>query len=362
MLVVQLLHLRYNLSADRQCFKVAQKYRNFGLVALVRRIFLLLTVLLLPLSVMAQDMHYRKHKVKPGEDLMTIARLYSVNVGQLLKANPGTIYQELSRGEIIYVPEKKPARVNDGTRKIKGYRVKAGETLHSICERFRMEIKRIRTLNQLEDNRLRAGQKLLVITAVRHPDLFGVPSWMLQPAQERPKERLYLHTVEQGETLYRIARKYGVTENLIREQNALKDNNIRIGQTLRIRVPVDPIAQQAAIPQEILEDLVPDTAPLIDNEITEPETLIRESGIGVRIRQKRSSDQKIALHRSAKVGSFIRVHNESSGTYCTVRVIGHFPRIEANKNVLIKISEAACQQLGLVNERFPIVISRPDEK
>ena len=34
-LVAQLLSLRNNLSADRQCFKSSQKYHNFGLVALV---------------------------------------------------------------------------------------------------------------------------------------------------------------------------------------------------------------------------------------------------------------------------------------------------------------------------------------
>ena len=36
-LVAQLLSLCYNLSADRQRFKVSQKYHNFGLVALVPR-------------------------------------------------------------------------------------------------------------------------------------------------------------------------------------------------------------------------------------------------------------------------------------------------------------------------------------
>lgn len=362
MLVAQLLNKRYHLPADKQRPKVLQKYPNFGLVALGRWTFVWLLIVLLHTVAVGQDVRYRKHKVKAGEDLMTIARLYSVNVGQLLKANPGTIYQELARGEIIYIPEKKPTQLNDGTRKIKGYRVKAGETLHGICQRFRMDIQQIRALNQLKSDELHPGQKLLVITAVRHNDFFEVPAWMLQPASARPKERLHLHKVASGETLYSIARQYGVTEGLIREQNDLEGNNIRVGQTLRIRVSIEPAEPNTRIPQEILEDLVPEPAPLVDDKITEPEVLIHESGIGVRIRQRRASDQKIALHRSAEIGSFIRVHNESNGSYCTVRVIGHFPDIEANKKVLIKISEAACQQLGLVNDRFPIVISRPGEK
>lgn len=311
-------------------------------------------------AVLAQT-EYTRHRVKSGEDLLTIARLYSVNVGQLLKANPGTVHHELSRGEIIYIPHKtsKPT-LNDGRKKIKGYRVKAGETLHGICQKYRMDLGQIMHLNGMRDSAVRAGQRILVITDVKHQDFFDVPDWMLRPAQPPPKQTLHLHQVKAGETLYSIANKYGVSQEEIRKQNGLQDHYIRVGQSLSIRVNNPQTATASS--QEILEDLVPEPTPAVRVEESKPEPLIYESGVGERIEQKRNSDQKIALHRSAEIGSFIRVHNESRGTYCTVRVIGHFPDIEANKNVIIKISEAACRQLGIVNNRFPIVLSRPAEK
>ncbi|MCK6695020.1 MAG: LysM peptidoglycan-binding domain-containing protein, partial [Thermoanaerobaculia bacterium] len=42
------------------------------------------------------------------------------------------------------------------------------------------------------------------------------------------------HTVSRGDTLYSIARKYGVSTHLLRKMNRMKDNVVKIGQSLRV--------------------------------------------------------------------------------------------------------------------------------
>ena len=46
-----------------------------------------------------------------------------------------------------------------------------------------------------------------------------------------------IHTVQPGETLFRIGRKYHVTVDNLRKWNRLTDNNIEVGQKLVVAQP-----------------------------------------------------------------------------------------------------------------------------
>jgi LysM repeat protein len=43
------------------------------------------------------------------------------------------------------------------------------------------------------------------------------------------------HTVEKGDTLYNISRRYGITVDMLKQLNNMTDNNIKIGQQLRVK-------------------------------------------------------------------------------------------------------------------------------
>jgi rare lipoprotein A (peptidoglycan hydrolase) len=64
------------------------------------------------------------------------------------------------------------------------------------------------------------------------------------------------------------------------------------------------------------------------------------------------SQQLYALHRTAPVGSFLVVHNESLNRSVRVKVIGEIPKNDANKKYIVKLSEAACEELGFNNREF----------
>ncbi len=63
------------------------------------------------------------------------------------------------------------------------------------------------------------------------------------------------------------------------------------------------------------------------------------------------------LHRTAKVGSVMKIRNEMNGMEIYARVVGKLPATGDNNKLLIKISKAAFEQLRAVDARFPVEIS-----
>jgi len=58
---------------------------------------------------------------------------------------------------------------------------------------------------------------------------------VVKPILVKPKRKIYSsHTVQRGETLYRLSIKYGVSVSAIQKANGFSGTNIRSGQTLRI--------------------------------------------------------------------------------------------------------------------------------
>lgn len=48
------------------------------------------------------------------------------------------------------------------------------------------------------------------------------------------KDSIIIHTIEKGDNLYRLSKRYGTTVEKIKEANGLKTNNLKIGSTLKI--------------------------------------------------------------------------------------------------------------------------------
>ncbi len=108
--------------------------------------------------------------------------------------------------------------------------VRRGETLSRIARRYGLRQSDIVALNNLRSvHRIRAGQKL------RLPDPHGgrrVASAAVVPS-EPPADGLY--TVRRGDTISKIATRFGVAEQEIIRANGLRNRNrIHVGQRLRL--------------------------------------------------------------------------------------------------------------------------------
>lgn len=112
--------------------------------------------------------------------------------------------------------------------------VKKGESLGSIAKKYHVSVSNIKKWNHLKRETIQVGQKLTIYRS-------GAP---MAQAGKAPKSNkagtsssgsTITHTVKKGETLSSIGRKYGCTANDIKKWNGMKNNNIKVGQKLKIK-------------------------------------------------------------------------------------------------------------------------------
>ena len=106
------------------------------------------------------------------------------------------------------------------------HRVKHGETLSTIAERYHTSVKRIAKANNIRKyNCIVAGKTLKIPLK---GTVLSKPKYIQQNVPASP------HIVKSGDSLWIIAKRYGTTTQKIQEINELSTTNLSIGQILKI--------------------------------------------------------------------------------------------------------------------------------
>lgn len=150
--------------------------------------------------------------VKKGDSLYSIANKYNTTVDELKRINNLTS-NILSIGQVLKLPSDKVSDVEKEENTI-SYTVQKGDSLYSIARKYSTTIDKIKDLNNLTTNLLSIGQVLLIPT-------------------DTNLETTY--TVQKGDSLYSIAKKYNTTVDRLKQLNNLKSNLLSIGQILIVR-------------------------------------------------------------------------------------------------------------------------------
>jgi LysM repeat protein len=150
--------------------------------------------------------------VKKGDSLYSIANKYNTTVDELKRINNLTS-NILSIGQVLKLPSDKVSDVEKEENTI-SYTVQKGDSLYSIARKYSTTIDKIKDLNNLTTNLLSIGQVLLIPT-------------------DTNLETTY--TVQKGDSLYSIAKKYDTTVDRLKQLNNLKSNLLSIGQILIVR-------------------------------------------------------------------------------------------------------------------------------
>ena len=150
--------------------------------------------------------------VKKGDSLYSIANKYNTTVDELKRINNLTS-NILSIGQVLKLPSDKVSNVEKEENTI-NYTVQKGDSLYSIARKYSTTIDKIKDLNNLTTNLLSIGQVLLIPT-------------------DTNLETTY--TVQKGDSLYSIAKKYDTTVDRLKQLNNLKSNLLSIGQILIVR-------------------------------------------------------------------------------------------------------------------------------
>lgn len=229
-------------------------------------------------------------------------------------------------------------------------------------------------------------EKLLAFNGLKQGVQQSMPSYWRLPISSNNLQKKsggipVYHVVDKGDNLYRINLLYfqpGIEQ--LQEWNGLKTNAVKDGGMLLIGYlfPTAP-----SIETSVTESVIPVTASSTQSLVSNNDTaqLIREgkitagpeegyfydafnaSVIGRRWQEKMGlcgtfksisgwSDQRYyVLINDVEVGTIIRISAGGNKFVCA-RVLGSMPDIKANKGLLMRLSNAAAEKLGMNDQSF----------
>jgi LysM repeat protein len=340
------------------------------------------------------------HQVGEKETLYGISKRYGTTVDAIVQYNPAAS-GGLSIGQILKVPYTKTTAPATANTKAGGgggiiHVVAAKETMFSISKAYGVSVDDIRQWNNLTDNTLTIGQEIVIKkrnTAATN-NTTTPPVNNRQTTTSAATNTSGTHTVEAKETLYSIANKYDITVPQLKEWNNLQSNELDIGQTIFVKQPSrsttpmqkdtsvttqQPVvtSRQTTTTQPVKNDVptaktdtppVKNDTPPRETVKTNTETIriseavkngdeILEKGIAELIEGTDGNRKYLALHRTAPVGTILKVKNELNNREVFVRVMGKLPDTALTDKVVIKISKSAYDRLGAIDPRFRVEVT-----
>ncbi|MGE0587627.1 MAG: LysM peptidoglycan-binding domain-containing protein [Cyclobacteriaceae bacterium] len=288
------------------------------------------------------------HRVDEQETLYGISRRYGVPMTQILEFNKEAD-AGLEVGQILRVPYI--PRVPSPPQQVKGvHTVAAGETLFSISRQYGLTVDEIKSMNNMPDNSISVGQQLNVAKA-------ATTVTINQPTTANTM--VGYHTVAPKETLFSISRQYGITVQELKEWNNMTTTNLEIGQLVRVVKPEVLVTQNVVDSTKKVETVVTprqETVVKISENVAGTDE-VKESGLAELIEGTEGNRKYLALHRTAKPGTILKVRNELNNREVFVRVVGPIPATSINDRLVIKISKSAFDRLGAIDQKFRVEVT-----
>ncbi|MDR0927470.1 MAG: LysM peptidoglycan-binding domain-containing protein [Ignavibacteria bacterium] len=205
------------------------------------------------------------HKVTRGENIVSVAEKFDVSIDELISLNGFSQHSiALDFNSEIRIPigvktfqqstfavsnnalvsKAKIAESNDNF-----YLVDSTTTIYELASRTKVSASDLRNWNSIpvDQDTIEEGKVLIVTKAEfdkNNKSVTTTPTTTTNVSKPSPKPSTPAtaadatptkHTVEKGETLFKIAKDYGLTEAQLRELNPnIKGDNIRIGEKINV--------------------------------------------------------------------------------------------------------------------------------
>ena len=286
------------------------------------------------------------HRVNQGQTMFAVVRQYGTTIHALRESNPG-MSDQIQSGQTIRVPYT-PRTSKKDTKK----------------EEIKAEVKQNKP-----------AETTAPVVSTAPPARTTTPPTTGSAVSVAPNG---IHKVEAGQTLYRVAVKYGVLMADLRKWNNLTDDNLKDGQELIVSekagekaAPVSaPVAPPKVVVSNVVKDsvrakaAVPEKVVKPVEEVAPPKVMTgkrkSESGLAEVIETDESTSKFLGLHRTAPIGALVEVLNEYNQEKIIVRVIGRIPDTSVNDDIVIKLSSRAFEKVSPNSKRFRAVVSYLD--
>ncbi len=198
------------------------------------------------------------HTVQPGETLWRIMQTYNISEEDVFKHNPAIDRKTkgLKSGGDIKIPYTDPKLQSsntslEATNTLTKHTVAKGEWLTKIAKDYDVDVADLKKWNDLKDEKITPGQELIVgigkskapartntsnqeTVAKNDKNPNKTTPTKTQTLKTASPDSLVIHTVEKGQTLFRLTQMYKVKADDIKQWNSMTEDALKEGQKVKI--------------------------------------------------------------------------------------------------------------------------------
>jgi LysM repeat protein len=261
------------------------------------------------------------HKLDPKDNYYSIGRRYNVKPGDIIKFNSNA---PLKIGNIIKVP----------------------------TERSFVEASRPAAVQQKP-------------APVQQKPVTPAPTPVQQQQQAPANAGLATqqYKVSAGETLYSISKRFNSTVEDITKLNGLTSTTVTPGQVIQVKsntadaAPpvVNPVAKR-------------DSTNYVSSQDSADRKLMNANRYGLFEKNEKGvatwiddtsldPNKKLVLHRTAPIGTVIKITNPMTNRTTFAKVVGRFSDSETTKDVILVMTKNVAESIGALDKRIHVTIS-----
>ena len=178
-----------------------------------------------------------EYVVQPRDNLSSIAQAFGIPSRLVVDANSIVNPNRIYPGQRLYIPAAPGVKLSAAHEK-QTYVIRPGDSLSRIARRYGVRLRDLMQWNGLRSPLIHPGDRLTVWKP--RP---SKPEKASRPQPQKSASGQRQHTVQPGETLWGLSRAFGVTVAQLQEWNELPGALIRPGQQLVVGLP-DPGADE----------------------------------------------------------------------------------------------------------------------
>ncbi|MFU1855962.1 LysM peptidoglycan-binding domain-containing protein [Sphingobacterium sp. NGMCC 1.201703] len=243
------------------------------------------------------------------------------------------------------------------------FKIEKGDNYYQLSKKYKTTVGQLTQING--NGTLSIGQIVKVPTGRKpSPIANKTPNNTAQQNPRDPQQGFTAYIVGEKETLYAISKRFGITVEDIKKANNLKNNTISGGMKLMIpNQPLPPERPKLVEPKgvEVVASDSTNDDDKEENQISTNRYGIREKaerGIGVWMDGLSSQGtSNLALHKSAPVGTILKITNPMTKSVTYAKVVGKFNDNAENQNAIVVLSKSAAASIGALDKRFQVEIA-----
>ncbi|MDR3696043.1 LysM peptidoglycan-binding domain-containing protein [Mucilaginibacter sp.] len=309
-------------------------------------------------------------KVKAKDTYYSIGKRYGIKPEALMKFN-GKKKAVLSIGTIIEIPTEIPFKKSGKTKETAEAPKK--ETKKEKKERLAREAKEARgEKKQKKSSENNTDETPTAVveqpTSPEHVVQQPTQQPVQQPVQQNNTPPIQ-YKVSAGETLYAISKRFNTTVDDITKLNNLTSTNLTPGQILLVHsgtqsAPPPPVMNRDT--QVAKRDST--SVVQVNSDSSNNDRHLNANRYGLFEKNEKGvatwmddpgldPNKKLVLHRTAPIGTVIKLTNPMTNRTTFAKVVGRFTDNESTKDVIIVMTKSVADALGALDKRFHVDIS-----